>query len=71
MMTACVDGRPFSCCHTFRVSDGENAQLGLDWFQMYKQFCVRLGLLEPCVDGIQMEESVESVFLDSCVNFLC
>ncbi|KAF8239944.1 hypothetical protein L208DRAFT_1556210 [Tricholoma matsutake] len=43
----------FGCLHMFWVLDSDNAQLGLDWFQLYKQFCVRSGFSEPCVDRIR------------------
>jgi hypothetical protein len=55
MMTACVDGRPFSRLHTFQLSEDDRVLLGLDWFEAYKQFCVRSGFLDPCVEGIQMD----------------
>lgn len=59
---ACIDGCSFGCFHTFWVSEGDKAHLGLEWFSLYKQFCVCSKRLEPCV---------ESVWLDACLKGVC
>jgi hypothetical protein len=61
-VTVRTDGCSFGCFHTFRVSEGDEAQLGLEWFTLYKNFCLRSGCLEPCV---------ENVWLDACPEGEC
>jgi hypothetical protein len=66
-VTVCTDGCSFGCFHTFRVSEGDEAQLGLEWFALYNEFCVRSGRLEPCVESVRLDACPEG----GCCLILC
>ena len=66
-VTVCTDGCSFGCFHTFQLSEGDKAQLGLEWFALYKKFCVRSGHLEPCIESVQLDMCLEG----GCCLILC